>query len=278
MKLFHGKAAYVVAGIAAALAVAGTTAVQAQPAGKASSDKVGAAKSQVVAKSARFGFGPGQRLTAKGVFTDAVGRSAIRFDRTYRGLPVIGGDFIVHLTANGAYRYGNGAKVVGLPSSIRASVSAAAATATAVAKVGYAVSSKSATKVIYAHSGSSELAWQVKTANRRGLRGDVTYVSARTGATLASWSMVESDKDVGKGRTEYNGTVKLPDTLKGKKFTLVDQTRGDQSIYDAHNTSSVGVGTLFEDKNNVWGNGKITSRETSGATPPTLSPTRGTTT
>src|SRR6478735_493183 len=144
MKLLHGKAPYLVAVIAAAVAVAGATAVQAQPSGKASADKVDTAKSQVVANSARFGFGPGQAITAKGVYTDSVGRSAIRFDRTYRGLPVVGGDFIVHLTPKGTYSYGNGRKVVGLPSSLHASVSAAAAGSAAAAKVGYPVSSKPA--------------------------------------------------------------------------------------------------------------------------------------
>jgi Zn-dependent metalloprotease len=224
-----------------------------------------AAKSQVVANSARFGFGPGQALTAKGVYTDAVGRSAIRFDRTYRGLPVIGGDFIVHLDAKGAYSYGNGRKIVGLPSSVRASVSAAAASASAVAKVGYAVSSKTTTKVIYTRHHSSTLAWQVNTESKSGLRGDVTYVSASNGRALASWPTVQTGKDVGTGKTLYSGKVKLGDTTKGTKYQLTDQTRGDQSTYDAQHSSTRGAGVLFEDKNNVWGDGTDASVESAGA-------------
>jgi len=265
MKIIHGKAAYLVALIAAAVAVAGATAVQAQPAGKASSDKVVDAKSQVAANSARFGFGPGQAITAKGVYTDATGRSAIRFDRTYRGLPVIGGDFIVHLTPGGAYSYGNGRKVVGLPASVQASVSAAAATSAAVAKVGYPVSGKSATKVVFTRAHSSTLAWQVNTASKSGLRGDVTYVSAGNGRTLASWPTVQTGKDVGTGKTLYSGKIKLPDTKSGKKYTLVDQTRGDQSTYDAQHSSTRGSGVLFTDKNNVWGDGTDASVESAGA-------------
>ena len=85
------------------------------------------------------------------------------------GFRSIGGDFVVHLSASGAYRYGNGRKVVGLPSSIRATVSAARAAATAAGKVGYAVATKSTSLVIFTHPGSSELAWQVKTASKGGL-------------------------------------------------------------------------------------------------------------
>ncbi len=190
------------------------------------------------------------------VITDAAGRSAIRFDRTYRGLAVVGGDFVVHLTASGAYRYGNGQKVVGLPTSLHASVSAAAATATAAAKVGYPVSTKSASLVIFAQTHSSSLAWKVSTAGKSAIHSDVTYVSATTGRTLASWSTVETGKDVGTGKTLYSGKVKLGDVKKGKKYELTDLTRGTQSTYNANHSGATGVGTLFSDKNNTWGDGK----------------------
>jgi zinc metalloprotease ZmpA len=261
MKLNHGKAAYLTVAVAAAVSLAGAAAVQAQPAGKSSVDT---AKTQVIANSARFGFGPGQALQVKGVYPSPQG-PAIRFDRTYHGLKVIGGDFIVHLTPTGAFRYGNGMKVVGLPASISPSVKAAAATAAAAAKVGYPVASHSAGLVVYAHPRSSELAWQVNTSGKSGLRADVTYVSAATARVIASWSTIENAKDVGKGKTQYSGKVKLPDTKSGGTYSLVDQTRGSQGLYDAHNVSTPGVGTLFTDKNNVWGDGTIVSRETAAA-------------
>jgi Zn-dependent metalloprotease len=261
MKLLHGKAAYLTVAVAAALSVAGAAAVQAQPASKST---VTTAKTQVSANSARFGFGPGQALQAKGVYPSPQG-TAIRFDRTYRGLKVIGGDFVIHLTPSGAFRYGNGMKVVGLPSSIVPSLRSAAAGAAAAAKVGYAPASKTAALVIYARPHSSQLAWQVNTASKGGLHADVTYVSANSGRVLASWSTIETAKDVGKGKTEFVGTVKMPDTKSGKKYTLVDQTRGGGAMYDAHNVATPGVGTLFEAKNNVWGDHTINDRETAGA-------------
>ena len=91
MKRFHGRAALCAAALATVLAVVGATAAQGS-ATATSLDSVAAAKAQVVHNSNRFGFGPGQALIARGVFNDKTG-SAIRFDRTYRGLPVTGGDF-----------------------------------------------------------------------------------------------------------------------------------------------------------------------------------------
>ncbi len=264
MKLFHGKAAYLVAGIAAVVSVGGAAAVQAQPASHASGNEVTAAKATVVQHANRFGFGPGQQLIVSDVITDKQG-AAVRFDRTYRGLPVIGGDFVVHVTTSGAYRYGDGRKVVGLPASVTPSVSATVAGKAAAATVGYPVAKSSSKLVIYTGARSSTLAWQVTTAGKvPGIHGDLTYVSATTGRTLASWATVENSNDTGTGKTLYSGTVKLKDVKKGTKYKLTDNTRGKQNIYDAHN-QEITAGTLFTDKNNVWGNGKDSSRESAGA-------------
>lgn len=274
MKTINGRAMLFVAASALALSVAGAAAVQAQPTSKASTDgSVTTGKAAVVAHSARFGFGPGQELTSNGVFTDANG-VAIRFDRTYRGLPVVGGDFVVHVSPDGAYRYGNGLKVVGLPANIRPAVTAAAAGSAAATKVGYAVAKHTTELVILARSGSSELAWQVNTTSSNGRSADVTYVSATSGTSLVSWSTIEEGADplagsseVGTGKTLYSGTVSLPDVKRHAgttRYVLKDRTRGVQRIYDAHN-QEITSGTLFKDTDNVWGNGTDSSRESAGA-------------
>jgi len=99
----------------------------------------------------------------------------------------------------------------------------------------------------------------------------VTYVSTQSGRTLGSWATVKNDglapnrRDVGTGKTLYSGTVTLNDLKQRKKYTLTDKTRGVQTIYDAHNTTSQGVGTAFTDTNNTWGNGATSSRESAAA-------------
>src|SRR5262245_55022947 len=43
-------------------------------------------------------------FTTRTVVVAKNGAADVRFDRTYKGLPVYGGDLIVHLTPGGAYR------------------------------------------------------------------------------------------------------------------------------------------------------------------------------
>ena len=77
MTLLNGKAAFVVAGVAAVISVAGTAAVQAQPAADHSVDaKVAQAKATLNTHANRFGFGPGQALTQRGVYTDVSSQAA----------------------------------------------------------------------------------------------------------------------------------------------------------------------------------------------------------
>jgi Zn-dependent metalloprotease len=231
----------------------------------------------VALHSNRFGFGPGQALVSGAVFHDRTG-SAIRFNRTYRGLSVIGGDFIVHLTPSGAYRYGNGMRIGGLPTSLTATVSSSAAGATAAAALHYRVASTSSRLVIYGGRLASPLAWQINTKGTSGAKATVTYVSATTGRILARWSTVDTALDVGKGRTEYSGTVKVNDLKSGGIFTLQDNTRGNQQTYNANHSTSHGWERSSRTRTT---SGAITSRRTSRPrlrTLPTASPRPGTST
>ena len=49
-------------------------------------------------------LGTGQGLVVRDTVRDANGASHVRFDRTYRGLPVVGGDLVVHQTRGDAFR------------------------------------------------------------------------------------------------------------------------------------------------------------------------------
>ena len=88
-----------VAVITAAATVAGTiTAVVGTPANAASprSAAVDRARDQVAAHADSLGWARGQALQVKDVVLDADGSAHVRFDRTYDGLPVLGGDLVVH--------------------------------------------------------------------------------------------------------------------------------------------------------------------------------------
>lgn len=59
------------------------------------------ARTNVTANASVFGFGTDQDLQVKDVIIDPDGTQHVRFDRTYRGLPVVGGDLVVHQDAKG---------------------------------------------------------------------------------------------------------------------------------------------------------------------------------
>lgn len=264
----HKKSLGVLAGFATLVAVLATTNAQAQQTPHAQSDgaspAVGSARQAVSAHPDRFGFGPFQKLQAVDVIRDRVG-SSIRFDRTYHGLRVVGGDFVVHLTPSGHFRYANGLRVAGLPASVKPAVSAATAARSARAGVHYQVKHTSTALVIFARANGSSLAWEVKTDGLRGMDGDVTYVSATSGRPLASWPTVETSSDRGTGKTEYSGTVRLNDVKKGSTYKLQDNKRGKQQIYNANHSWTRGVGTLFTDSDNVWGDHTETDVSTAAA-------------
>ncbi|MGW1376297.1 M4 family metallopeptidase [Streptomyces sp. NPDC002446] len=96
-------AATLTAGVATAAA---TTAAPpaAAPSSTPSADKaVEAARSAAQAHSPATGVGKQDTLKAVDTMIDPDGRQHVRFVRTHRGLPVLGGDLVIHLTADSAY-------------------------------------------------------------------------------------------------------------------------------------------------------------------------------
>ena len=105
-----------------------------------------------------------------------------------------------------------------------------------------------------------ELAYLVRTRMRQGEQPVYhdTIVSARDGAILDRWSMVQTVTGVGK--SQYNGEVPLSTTLKDGQYLLLDPERGKggtfgaMAITNANNGSS--AGKVYANATNVWGDGK----------------------
>lgn len=64
---------------------------------------VARADAAVTANAGRLSLTSAQGRTVRDVVTDTDGAQHVRYDRTYRGLPVLGGDLVVHLAPGGAY-------------------------------------------------------------------------------------------------------------------------------------------------------------------------------
>ncbi|WP_198412538.1 M4 family metallopeptidase [Nocardioides mangrovicus] len=196
-------------------------------------------------------LGSGQRLVAKDVAQDVDGARHVHYDRTFHGLPVVGGDLVVHESKAGAPKR----------------VSWAASRAIKVAKLtprlkAAQVAGTGDRKVIYAAHHRPRLAWASKvtgTAKDGTPINDAVYTDARSGKRLGVDHLVKTD--TGTGNSLYLGSVSLTTTAGGDGWNLVDGDRGGHATYDANNSESDAKGTLFTDADNTWGDGTTSDRQ-----------------
>ncbi|MFE2105598.1 M4 family metallopeptidase [Kitasatospora sp. NPDC059463] len=213
-------------------------------------------------------LGGQEQLVVKDVVVDANGTRHLRYDRTYAGLPVLGGDLVVHQKANGTITAVDRAfdGRLALPSLTPALSSAAAsdqAVASVRATVGIAPTDKDASPVtrvdgasapslvVWAGDGSPRLAYQTVV---HGERADGTPSSQRlltddaTGQVLSTHEEVQTVNGTGKG--VHVGTVTLNTTQSGSTYQLKDPSRGNQWTGNAKSGNA-----LYTDADNNWGNG-----------------------
>ncbi|MBT2384859.1 M4 family metallopeptidase [Streptomyces sp. ISL-11] len=212
-----------------------------------------------------LGLGAKEQLVVRDVTKDANGTLHTRYERTYDGLPVLGGDLVVDATKGGAV------KTVAKATKARVAVATttpafAAATAEKDAvKAANAQGSKATKadkaprKVIWAAKGTPVLAYETVVG---GLQDDGTpnqlhvITDAKTGAKLFEFQGVKQ----GTGNSQYSGKVTIGTT---PSYTMTDGTRGGHKTYDLKHGSS-GTGTLFTDTDDVWGNGTTSDPATAG--------------
>ncbi|HKG51334.1 MAG TPA: M4 family metallopeptidase [Actinomycetales bacterium] len=219
---------------------------------------------QATTTAQALGLDRREGLRVRDVVEDSDGSTHVRYDRTFAGLRVIGGDVVVHRTPSGAVRRtdraGSGRVDVASTAATltRQAVTATAVTATARARAGYAADRADAELVVYAAGRTPRLAYEVVT---EGVRADQTpsrlhtVVDARTGRQLAQWDDVQEAT----GRSIYSGSVTIGTTKGTTGFWLVDAARGGNRTTDLKGARS-GNGTTVFDADNVWGNFTIGDR------------------
>ncbi|MEV6521016.1 M4 family metallopeptidase [Longispora sp. NPDC051575] len=220
------------------------------------------------ALAAALGLDSQEKLVVRDAFTAADGNTYARYDRTWAGLPVLGGDLVVQRGADGALR-----GVDGNTARVRLSGTRSAVAAPAGAR-----------QVVWAGTGAPVLAWEAVTT---GVRADGTpsrvhrVTDATTGAALTSWDDIRTltaDGVVpargqaggksgvavaGTGKSFYSGTVALETTQSGGTYQLKDPTRGNQQVNNLNRATS-GAGTLLTDADNAWGDGTNADAATAG--------------
>jgi Zn-dependent metalloprotease len=205
-----------------------------------------------------------ESLRVRDVIRDADGATHVRYDRSFAGLRVLGGDLVVHETPSGdvlrADRAGSGTVAV---ASTAATVSRQAAANTARLRAGFSPVRAGAELVVYAAGGAPRLAYEVVT---EGVRPDQTpsrlhtVVDARTARELTRWDDVKE----GTGRSIYSGTVTIGTTKGATSYSMVDRSRGGNVTTDLRGGKS-GGGTTFTDADDVWGNFATTNRASAAA-------------
>ncbi|MFG3661090.1 M4 family metallopeptidase [Streptomyces sp. NPDC047706] len=220
-----------------------------------------------------------QQTQVRDVIVDRDGTQHVRYDRTYRRLPVLGGDFVVHLTPDGTYRGASRATrgTLSLPS-VTPLISAPKAAGRAAdslraTRLGETLKRLTAKPelVVDALHGTPKLAWRTDAAalDARGNPVARTVLTdARSGAQIDAWDTLESAS--GDGRSLYGGTVPLETTATGSSYQLSDPTRGGTYTGDAANRSDLcflgticvvrAPSTVFTDADNHWGDGTTADR------------------
>jgi Zn-dependent metalloprotease len=212
-----------------------------------------AASSLIAQRLPALKIGRHDGFVAKPVLRSA-GLSYVAYDRTYRGLPVIGGDFVVVTDAAGHVLNTSVAQTSKTRlSSITPTVGRDRAVAVARQQVSKA-SAAEAPRLVVFQGTTSHLAWETSVRGRDHGHPSYqsVYVDARTGKYLASKEHVLA----GTGNTAYSGTVSFPTTLSGSTYSMKNSSAPTLVCQDA------ATNTTFSGTDDVWGNGVATSRET----------------
>ncbi|MFE3168935.1 M4 family metallopeptidase [Streptomyces sp. NPDC059224] len=225
------------------------------------------AQADVTETAQHIGLGAKEKLVVKDVVKDADGTVHTRYERTYAGLPVLGGDLVVHTSRAGKTEGVTKATKTPIKvASLKPQISTAKAEKSALSVAKTLGSTKSAAdgarKVIWAGSGTPVLAYETIVG---GFQDDGTpnqlhvITDAATGKKLFEYQGIENA--TGTGKSLYSGTVSLSTNLSGSTYQLYDTTRGGHKTYNLARSTS-GTGTLFTDADNTWGTGAASSSST----------------
>ncbi|MFJ9604969.1 M4 family metallopeptidase [Kitasatospora sp. NPDC101176] len=222
-------------------------------------------------------LGAQERLVAKDAVVDKDGTRHLRFERTYAGLPVLGGDLVVHQKADGSVKAVNKAVAaqLSLPSltpQIPADQAAAQATGAVQATVGVAADKDESPLSAVHQTGKAELVVWASDGNPRlayrttveGVRADgtpssqVLVTDAASGKVLSTHEKVQTAAGTGTG--VFVGQVPLTTAQEGSSYSLKDDSRGGQSTSDMNN-GTTGSGSPFANTSNSFGDGTAGNRE-----------------
>ncbi|WP_018353001.1 M4 family metallopeptidase [Longispora albida] len=268
--------------VAGLLATVATTAPAGASPATSQDQALAAATAALTAHRAEIAGSAGDGYVVARTSVDPDGASHVRYNRTYRGLPVIGGDFVVHNAPGGAFAGASSGLAAPISANTTPGVQSGQAAARARQEFTGQVSGVSAPRlVIDATSGTGRLAWETvvsgvaaQTPSRLHVLTDaqtgavlgkadaIKTLGSRTASTGTGDSASGGALVAGTGNSIYAGSVTIDTTLSGSTYTMIDPSHGNGNTCDMNQGTS--TCTNFTDPDNTWGNGTQSNRQSAG--------------
>ncbi|GIJ49049.1 hypothetical protein Val02_59350 [Virgisporangium aliadipatigenens] len=234
------------ASLSASLVAGSLAAMTATTPAAAAPPTTDAADSFVSANPSALHKSPYDSLIRTGVHDGTDGLRYVSYERTHRGLPVVGGDAVVMLDAKGGVVTAVTAQSSTVDVQPTPTIGAEAAKA--------AVGGSGRPSLAVLAWGTPTLVWDTVVAGRTdegapSLRH--VYVDARTGAVAGAKEGVRA----GTGSGYYNGAVTFPTTGSGGSFSMADPTKPGVRCGGMN-------GQTYTGPDDTWGNGTGTDLET----------------
>ncbi|WP_308408794.1 M4 family metallopeptidase [Streptomyces sp. AC627_RSS907] len=221
-----------------------------------------AASDESTATARRLKLGDREKLVPKDVVKDADGTVHTRYERTYAGLPVLGGDLVVH--------EGHAARTVTKATAAPITVDTVepAVTAGAARKEALAAGKAEGTarravsqaprRVVWAGSGEPVLAWETLVT---GVQEDGTPSRLQVVTDAATGERLHSSEQIhaGDGLSQYSGPVRIGSVHNGTAYELTDPVRGGHRTYSFAPDKTQ---TLLTDDDDHWGDGTAAHEQT----------------
>jgi len=215
----------------------------------------------IAERAAALKISSGERFSAKKVVSGGAGVQYAPYTRTYRGLPVRGGDFVVMTDSKGQILGTSVAQTRPTGDlSLTPAISARRARQVARMTIDRPDRVQAPAKVVYALSGKPVLAWSVRVSGAHA-DGDHevkdVFVDARTGTVLGEDVLLHFADGTGTGF--FNGPSPLTIRTTQNSASSFSMTDPDIPGLDCRTDST---NTVFTGGDNAWGNGQALNVET----------------
>ncbi|MFJ9343869.1 M28 family peptidase [Streptomyces sp. NPDC101733] len=181
---------------------------------------------------------------------------SVAYERSYRGLPVVGGDAVVLADGEGKVRALQSASATVIDVATTPSVGAKAAEATSRAELERVDTVLDSRLVVRLKDDKPVLAWETVLSGRTKTAPSKlhVFVDARTGKVVDRHDEVVA----GSGTSKWNGPnpLTIDTTASGGTYSLRDPNRTGLSCADYSS------GSVFSKSSDSWGTGNPTSKET----------------